>query len=140
MIEEEVKLLGININDLQEKLKRAGAKKIYEGLITSYYLSNGFRIRRFKDKCLMTYKQELGKEKNVLKREELEVVVSDCKVLLEMFQKVGVTITRKNVRKRISYLFNNTRIDIDIPKDYPVVVEIEGKKEAIKKTREILGI
>lgn len=158
--ELEVKVLGIDKKDIEERLEKLGAKLISkEYQINTLYdseeriiekLGDGYlRIRETKD--LITDEVEIffTLKKNVssdVARENLEIetVVTDKAALNSILEHLNLKVVHEGTKERISYMYEDMRFDIDTwdKSTYPFpYMEIEvTKKEDIKRAAELLGL
>ncbi|MFA5522870.1 MAG: class IV adenylate cyclase [Tissierellales bacterium] len=158
--EIEVKVLGIDKKDIEERLVKLGAKLLSkEFQVNTLYdsedrivekLGDGYlRIRESKD--LITGKVEIffTLKKNVsshVARENLEIetMVTDKKSLNSILEHLNLKVIHEGTKERISYLYENMRFDIDTwdKSTYPFpYMEIEvTKKEDIKRASELIGL
>ena len=87
------------------------------------------RVRRQSGKQWLTLKKQ--RQPSAMKRrEELEVGVSDSKILLEIFQALGYRIQHRERKYRQSFQLGVVRFEIDKLKDLPPFLEIEAPTEA----------
>lgn len=127
--EQEVKILGIDPVEMEERLVARGAQFIgeewqqNEQLGSAYLTANGdpksyFRIRTAKtetgeSRTELTYKRHQG-EDQVRHNEEYNVRVSDGETLKVILDALGVTVVQKGFKHRRSFLYGGARFDIDI--------------------------
>jgi len=151
MNEVEVKILEINRKEVESKLKKLGAKKVYDGEIFAYYFDTSFdslkkknlilRLRQ-KDNCNeLTLKQKV--ESNDMKiNKEYEVLVNDFKIAKQIVEILGYKVINIFHKHRTSYKLNDARFEIDTPKDMkiPCFLEIESdNKKTVEKYIKLLG-
>lgn len=158
--ELEVKVLNIDINQIQNKLKDLNAVLIKKELqvntlIDSYEkpiktITDGYlRIRESKDLVHNTNKTTLTFKKNVENRDlreniEYNVGIENRDDMVELLKALGYNNIKIGYKERTSYNLNDARIDIDIwDKDtYPhPYIEIEVKtQEKLYEIIKMLGI
>ena len=158
--ELEVKVLGVDVNLIEEKILELGGvllsnEEQVNTLIDSQkrpiksYLDAYLRIRETKDLLNGSENIELTLKKNIKNKElreneELNVLVESKDTLLEIFKSLGFNNISRGFKHRKSYRLEDARIDIDTwDKDtYPYpYIEIEVKnQEQLNNIISILGI
>lgn len=144
MKEIEVKVLDINKQEIIRKLKKLGAKKVFDRIFHPIFLDfpdsrldkKGImlRLRKEGNKYVLAYKKKLkiGLAKTY---DEKEVIINDPKKLLEMLFGIGLIEKNRYTYRRITYNHNNTEIylgKISYRKlNIPWYLEIEAKNENI---------
>jgi len=150
MLEKEIKILDINVWELQEKLEKLWAKKTFEGYIHDiYYDFPGedwdkmeankrlFRVRQKWDIHMYTIKRKRNKKRDgwetwVKIADEWEREITDVDSFKKVLDKYWMQETREKKKFRISYALDNCEFDID---DYyladdrsviPPLLEIEA--------------
>ena len=99
MMEHEVKILEVNKVQIEKKLKKLGAKKIFSGLLEIYYfdypgkkLMNNNKVLRLrkqgKKQTVLTFKIK-GNHKECKLMHELETEVSNFKEMYEILILLG---------------------------------------------------
>ncbi len=153
MEEHEVKILEVNRKDLESKLMKLGAKKIYKGsLQTIFYdfknrslLKNKSLIRIRSDgqkNYLCSKKPILNDDIKIMDENETEVSnLDEIKKILESIGLIPFLVTRK---RRKSFSINGTHFDFDKyldQHDYiPEFLEIEStSKDEIMRYCKLLG-
>lgn len=157
--ELEVKVLNIDVDIVVEKLKKLSAKFLKIEHQKNYHIQstklniipNGsyLRIRELLDEdenvlsSEITYKENIKNEK-LRENNEFNVNISDTKTMIEILKFLGYDCVDVAQKKRISFEFLNSRIDIDSwDKDfYPFsYMEIETKDfENVYKILDLLNI
>jgi len=148
MEEIEVKILDIDKDDVINRLLKLGAKKTFEGTMTSIYLDSNhrlgnedknLRIRQKGDRCILTSKSK--KEDSEAKvREEYETEVKDFKETMAIFRNIGFTECENEVKERISYKIKNSSVEIDSIEGTPPFLEVESpNKDELKEVVKMLG-
>ncbi len=122
MKETEVKILEINRQKIEQILGELGAKKVFEGEIQSIFLDfkdfqiskqeDLLRLRKTSKKTELTYKKIKHKQ-TVKIAEEYTVEVSDLEIMLKILESLGLSITGKMEKHRISYKLEKAQFDID---------------------------
>lgn len=150
MVKElEVKVLNIDINLIEEKIKNLGGKIISKELQINTlidsnerpiksYLDAYLRIRETKDllsnidSTTLTLKKNI-KNKNLRENIELNTEVEDKGTMLEILKDLGFNKINIGHKERTSYILEGARIDLDIwdKETYPnPYMEIEVEDEA----------
>lgn len=142
--ELEVKVLNIDVVEMERKLKSLNAELVNKELqvntlIDSYerpiksFADGYLRIRESKDlvhntkTTTMTFKQNI-KNRNIRENIEYNVDIKDREAMLEILKILGYKNISIGYKERISYSLNGARIEIDIwdKETYPhPYVEIE---------------
>ncbi len=151
MKEIEVKILEVNVKATISKLKKLGAKKIYEGKMDIRYFdttdrflkSNGKMVRlRGKGKTVeLTVKKKMNQE-SVKSNQEYEVLVSDFEKMHQILKELGFNeLTNENTtKKRVSYAVGNVHFEFDTFQGIPTFLEIEAtNKTTLQKWVKKLG-
>jgi len=139
--EIEAKILNIDIEKLEEKLKSLGAKRIEEKFFRSTTFDYpGFpmdkeaawvRLRDEGSKVTMAYKKRLGvqdlnKGTNDSGMEEIEVEVSDYELTKQFLLKLGLIVKFSQEKKRITWQKGTVTYDIDTWPKLDPYLELEG--------------
>lgn len=139
MIEYEARVLEINKESLEEKLKSLGAEKVadfdYKRRVYDFNpKSDGkwIRLRTDGTKTTLTIKEV--KTYEVDGTEETEIEVSDFETTNTILNKLGYTAKSYQENKRTRWSLDGVEIDIDTWPYIPTYVEIEGKSaEEVQK-------
>lgn len=154
MLEFEVKILDINVPELEDKLRAIGAKKIgdfhYRTVTFDY---PGFpldkdaawvRLRDEGDKVTLAYKRRLGVTSNKgddKGMEEVEFEVGDFEIAKTFLLKIGLIVKFAQEKKRTRYSKDGVDFDIDTWPRLKPYLEIEGEShEAVKAAMKWLNI
>jgi adenylate cyclase class 2 len=134
VMEREVKLRIEDYNSLVRGLKRLGAELESRREQVDHYLDfqdnrlknsgNSLRIRQEGNKCYITFKGKLLNDE-IKSREELETNVGDCKVMLEILNRLGITNKIIVKKERESYVLNEIIIEVDKVEGLGNFIEIE---------------
>ena len=153
MNEIEVKILDINKDDIIQKLKKFGAKKVFDDEINAIYLDyedkrlvknkNVLRLRTEGKTNVLTMKEFVSK-KDVKIFKEYELTVSDFKETQRIFEMLGIKKYTSMKKHRTSYKLDNIKFEFDKYEneyDYiPLFLEIECEdKEKIFEYAKKLG-
>lgn len=154
-IELEVKVLGVDIKEIEEEVKNQGGRLLAEEeqvntLIDSSkrpiksYLDAYFRIRETRDlvnsksTTTLTLKKNIALE-GIRKNEELNTDIEDKDIMLQILKDLGFDKIEVGYKHRKSYEFMGARIDFDTwdEKTYPypyIEIEVTDKKDLAKIT------
>jgi adenylate cyclase class 2 len=150
MAEIEIKILGIDPNQVATKLMELGATEIFSGLVKCRHFDfpDGsirkshalYRLRRwegekgFDGKFEVCYKGPKEIVEGAKVRDEVETTVEDADKFEEMMMKLGYEVTMNNDKRRRSFNLGEIHVDIDEYPEVPAYMEIEGpNSEAIQK-------
>jgi predicted adenylyl cyclase CyaB len=150
MLEKEIKILEVDVEDLQKKLEALWAEKTFEWYIHDIYYDfpwdtgdkmeankRLFRVRKKWDIHMYTIKRKRNKvsewgEEWLKIADEWEREITDVDSFTKVLEKYGMVETREKKKFRISYSLENMEFDID---DYfygddrsliPPLLEIEA--------------
>lgn len=147
-IEYEATFAKINKNELRDKLKLIGAKKVKEEFLMKRYTFNlpnnekgtWLRVRDEGDKTTMAIKSIVGNGKTIEGQKELETKIDDFEIGVTILEKIGCIKKSYQENKREIWMVENVEVAID---EWPYLepfVEIEGSdEESVKKIAEKLG-
>lgn len=148
MRELEVKILNIDLEKMEEKIKSLGAKLISKEIQINILidrednyiedqLDSYLRIRETKyildkkTKITLTMKQNIARE-GIRENIETNIDISDKEAMITLLDKLGYHVKDKGEKKRTSYSLNGARLDLDIwdKSTYPdPYMEIEVSSE-----------
>jgi len=133
--EIEVKVLEINVEKTEKKLKEIGAEKVFSGeLINSYFdfpdkrlekEEKILRLRKKGDRVILTYKKMINREKAKV-MDEYEFEVQDFELLKKFFKEIGLLPIYEFKKHRTTYELNKIHFEIDKYPDIPAFLEIEA--------------
>ncbi len=139
MNEIEIKVIGVEKKPLEDAILKEGGVKVFEGLliVRHYDYPDGrlrneqklIRVRSVGDEVEFAYKGPKIKKGRCKVRPEIQTLVKDGEVVGEILKKMGLVETLYLEKKRTTYEFMGTHVDID---EYPGGVcyaEIEGDSE-----------
>lgn len=158
--EIEVKVLNVDLNEIEEKLIHLGAKLIAEELQVntvidsedSYIqkdLNSYLRIRETTDLLnnKKTIKFTLKKNFETIKtRKNIEIttIIDNKEAMIEILENLGYNVVREGFKKRKSYIFDGIKFDLDRWDEdtYPYpYMEIEVKNQSdLDKAIRLLNI
>ncbi len=149
--EFEVKFLEINPTKIQRKLKKIGAKKIFDRIfkikvfdypdLSLNEQASWVRLRDEGDKITLTYKKRLGAKtdgSNDDGMEEYETEVSDFEATSTIFLKIGLIQKFYEEKRRIRYMLGDIEFDLDFCPSLKPYLEIEAK--SLKQVDEAIGL
>jgi adenylate cyclase, class 2 len=142
MLEIEIKILNQKHKDLEPKLLKLGAKKIFEGLLEATIYDdinhsiknskNTLRLRKEGDTTVLCFKEFVPNETLKIAK-ETEIEVSDINKTKEILNKLGFFEQITSKKYRVSYEFEDVKVefdkylgDLDI---IPEFLEIESESE-----------
>jgi adenylate cyclase, class 2 len=153
MQETEVKILEINRPKIEKTLRGLGAEKVFEGKIETLFLDfkdnritgqgNLLRLRTKEKQTELTFKEvKHGQEAKVA--EEISVEVSDKEAMMRILEHLGIGVTGRMEKHRVSYKLKEAKFDMDrYLGDYtfiPEFLEIEAQNiEKIHRNADALG-
>lgn len=147
MIENEVKILNIDIEKWISFLEQVGAEKKGEWLqrrkvydFKPVCSNKWLRLRTNGIETTLTIKEVVDK-KRLDGTREVEIIVSDFDKTDEILKELGYDFRSYQENKRIRYIYQGVEFDIDTWPLIPTYVEIEGKtKEDVEKMLETLPL
>lgn len=137
--EIEVKFINIDIDEIREQLKAAGAvleqpmRAMRRVLIEQpeHAAEHSFiRIRDEGDKTTLTFKRRSGGDKTIDDTKEIEVEVSDFDTTVELFKEAGWEYKTYQETERETWTLDSTEVVIDKWPWIPPQIEVEGPDEA----------
>lgn len=145
-IEYEVRVLEINKEEIQVKLKQLNAVLIEDVFQKRYVYdfkpvvpSKWIRLRTNGTTSTLTIKNV--ESSNIDGTKEVEIEVSDFDTTNEILGELGYIPRGIQENKRIKYDLNGVEVDIDTWPRIPTYLEIEGtSEEEVYNTLELLGI
>lgn len=149
MKEIEVKILEINRPQIIAKLKKLGAKKMFDGKIEAFrydfankQLKNEkmlLRVRKIGTHAELALKSKMKKGK-VKSNIEYEVHVSHFQTLHQILSGLGLKRKPHGTKHRVSYRLGKMHVDIDSYVGIPTYLEIEAQSvKDLKKYVQKLG-
>ena len=146
MKEIEVKILEIDVEEIERKLKKLGAEKVFEGEVVSIYFDFSdkrlekegkiLRLRQKGDKVILTYKELISQDKAKI-MDEYELEVQDLELMEEIFGGIGLFPIYEFKKHRTTYKLNQTHFEIDKYPGIPAFLEIEAPN--LEKLNEIVS-
>lgn len=160
MKELEVKVLNVDLEEMEKKLIELGAKLISreiqvntlidsKELYIQKDLDSYMRIRETRSlldndsKFTLTMKRNIKRE-GIRENKEINIDISDKKAMLEVLDLLGFRVSHEGFKERTSYQLGNIRFDLDkwdektYPKPY-MEIEVEQKDE-LEEAIKLLGL
>ncbi len=135
MKEIEVKILEIDVEEIDKKLKKIGAEKVFEGEIVSIYFDfpdrllekegKILRLRQKGAKSILTYKELISQDEAKI-MDEYELTIDDFELIKRIFEGIGLLPLYEFNKHRTTYKLNQTHFEIDKYPDIPAFLEIEA--------------
>lgn len=153
MNEVEIKILGIDRTEIEERLILRGARKVFDGEIHAVYydFSDGsiadrrgtFRLRKEGHRSVLTFKSHIENAEAKV-RDEQEVEVSDFISMDAIIKSLGLSPRVEMKKYRTSYELDGLHFEFDKYLDsyafIPEFLEIEGRDiETVFRYAEVLG-
>ena len=133
--------------ELTNKLPEIGAVFAYETFEENYLHRGGvldergavLRLRKTKDKTVLTYKEKVGSQAEFKQQIEHETVVADVDATEAIIERLGYVLASVYEKHRKAWHLGNTEVVLDeLPFGY--YMEIEGSIEDILAAEKLLGI
>ncbi|MFA6436182.1 MAG: class IV adenylate cyclase [Candidatus Gracilibacteria bacterium] len=157
MAEIEIKILGIDVDKVAERLASLGARPLFSGIVRCRHFDLPgetlrkshclFRLRRwegesgFSNKFEICYKGSKQIIDGCKVREEIETTVADADQFETMMMKLGYHVTLNNDKRRRSYELNGAHFDLDEYPTAPAYMEIEAPdREGIDRAVKAVGL
>lgn len=156
MEEREVKFLNIDPIEMESKLEKIGAEKIFDKIyrrkvfdfpdLSLHKDSSWLRLRDERDKVTLTFKHRIGAKgfdgkQNDKGMKEIETIVADFDKTAKILENIGLKEKFYEENRRIRYMKGKVEFDIDF---WPMVkpfLEIEaGTWEEIDDAIKELGL
>ncbi len=154
MQEIEVKILEVKRAEVEEKLKKLGAKKFFSGEIKAENFDfederiikarDLLRLRKEGEKAILTFKKFTGENKDAKSLKEIEVEVSDLNKMKEILEELKLIPINNSRKMRTSYELEGVKFEFDKYLDendfIPEFLEIEAHDNVlIHKYINLLG-
>lgn len=133
--------------ELTARLAELGATFTLETFEENYLHRGGLldgkeavlRVRKTKERTLLTYKEKLGYDGDFKHQIEFETEVSDVDATESIIDKLGYKLATVYEKHRKSWHLNDVEVVLDeLPFGY--YMEIEGEMAAITKAEKLLGV
>lgn len=150
MKEIEVKILEIDVADIQQKLKTLGTKKTFDGDMHTivFDTTDGqlkkkgqfLRLRQEGNNVHFCFKGKKDSSKKFKVREEIELNVSSMEDMTIILSQLGLVKKLEYFKHREQYKLGKISFDIDTYKEIPTFLEIEAPTEKeVEKAVKLLG-
>jgi adenylate cyclase class 2 len=133
--EIEVKILEINVEEVEKKLKKMGAEKVFDNEVVSIYfdfkdkslekVGKILRLRQKGDEVVLTYKEFISQDEAKI-MDEYELSVSDFETMKRIFEGIGLFPLYEFRKHRKTYELKQIHFEIDRYPDVPAFLEIEA--------------
>jgi adenylate cyclase class 2 len=133
--EIEVKILEIDVEKTEKKLREMGAEKLFDGKLVNVYFDFSdkrlekegkiLRLRKKDDKVILTYKKFVTQKEAKIMAES-ELLVEKFELMKEIFKGIGLLPLYEFSKHRTTYKLNQTNFEIDKYPDIPAFLEIEA--------------
>ena len=144
----EVDILEIDVEVITSRLKKLGAKKVFEGRIDSIYFDfrnksldkecKLLRLRKKGDKCTITLKQNAAGGNDA--KEEYDVTVADFENARILIEHLGLVECQTDSRERICYKLLNSDVNINLYDNIPPFLEVKSQSDQeLKEILKLLG-
>ncbi|MDO8627748.1 MAG: class IV adenylate cyclase, partial [Candidatus Diapherotrites archaeon] len=146
--EIEAKFEVKSFKEIKQKLRKLGAKNLGRHLEHNEFFDfpdkklgkkrNGLRLRKT-NKTILTFKGRAFLQKNIMKREELELQVENFDTMKKIFERLGLKSWLAYKKYRTTYKISGAEIVLDeLP--FGKFLEIEGSKKKIVQIAKKLGL
>lgn len=146
--EIEARFLEIDVARLVAQLGQMGAKDLGEAFLEerifqvpdeNWYAEGKFvRVRRANGLTRLTYKHHAAA--TIGGTEEIEISVDDAEKTVALLERLGLILSRVQEKKRHTFQYGETVIDIDTWPGVPTYAEIEGASEqSVREVAAALG-
>lgn len=135
VIEVESKFLSPGNDKVEKALLRLGAEKISEGAMEDVYFSHpskdfgktdeALRLRKRDGKAELTYKGPRMRMEHTKAREEVSVTVDDPLAAQRIVERLGFVERYVVTKKRMTYLLDKLRVEIDEVDGLGQFIELE---------------
>lgn len=135
-LEEEYKILNVNVVNVCKILDSLGAKKVYEGPRMFTYFDKEGHLRLTQEGTFkLSYSHDTPEGHEVIK-----VKVSRDTEMMAILKQLGYVPVARMPSKRISYELNEVDFDIDQFPEITPFMEIDCKKKDLRKWLEKLNL
>jgi adenylate cyclase class 2 len=133
--EIEVKILEINVEEVEKKLKEMGAEKVFCGKVVSVYFDfkdknlekegKILRLRQKGNRVVLTYKELISQDEAKIMDED-ELPVNDFETMKKIFKGIGLLPLYEFDKHRTTYKLKQVHFEIDKYPNIPAFLEIES--------------
>jgi adenylate cyclase class 2 len=124
MKNQEIKILNIDVMQVQERLIEIGAKKVFDDIRVITYFKNKNDTGQPFLKLTQEEKLKLTSQ-NLVTHEEIKLFVSRKEECLTLLGTLGYSAVSEVRARRISYEINGIDCDIDIFPEVPPFMEVD---------------
>jgi adenylate cyclase class IV len=127
--EREVKIIDINVADLQQRIQSLGAKKVFDGdrVFTYFDYADG-RLRRLGEEVRLTEEEKLKlsfSRRTQGEKETIKVFVSRKQEIVDFLDRLGLRPIAAIPSHRVSYEWGTIDFDIDVFPRIPSFIEVD---------------
>lgn len=149
MKEVEVKILEVNASEAIRRLKKMGARKVFDGFMQAHYYDDAkgrlkksgtvLRLRQKGSLVELTTKKRIN-HKQAKVMDERQTHVDDFETMHQILLRLGFQI-QKSIRKhRVSYRLDRDYFEFDTYPGIPTLLELESSSlQRIQKNLKKLG-
>ncbi|MFP4641697.1 MAG: class IV adenylate cyclase, partial [Dehalococcoidia bacterium] len=149
----EVKILNIDRNEVEEKLRSLGAEKEFDGEVHALFFdfpdklitddSGMLRLRKVGERTQLTFKRAVSSDETKI-RDEREVEISDFDTARDILQSMGLSVWLEMRKHRTTYSLLGVHFEFDKHHDQyefiPEFLEIEAvDPDTVYKYAQTLG-
>ncbi len=148
MIEVESKYRSPGNDKVEKTLIRLGAKKTSEGVMEDVYFSHpsrdfgktdeALRLRKSQDQVELTYKGPRMHTQNTKAREEITLRTDNPLAVQRIIERLGFRESYNVRKRRVSYLLDKLRVDVDDVDELGEFVELEVLTESPERSEQLL--
>jgi len=150
MKEIEVKFIDVDLQAIQQRLKKLRARCVFDGEMDAIYFDFAnkrlnrdgklLRVRKKGAKVELTYKVR-HKHKTVKLIDEHQTLIQDFEVTRQMLKGIGMREVKRVQKHRVSYVLGKNTFEIDTFPGIPPFLEIESTTISdLKKAVKVLGL
>jgi adenylate cyclase class 2 len=148
VIEVEAKYRSPGNDKVEKTLARLGAKKISEGAMEDVYFAHpskdfgktdeALRLRTGQEHAELTYKGPRMHTQNTKAREEITLLTDNPLAVQRIVERLGFRESYNVKKRRVSYLLDKLRIDVDDVDGLGEFVELEVLTESPERSEQLL--
>jgi adenylate cyclase class 2 len=143
--EYECRILDVDVDEIQKKLEKIGAKLVKERSMRRYVYDiepkrEGFwmRLRDNGEKTTLTVKEKVSDRIDGTR--EIEITVDSFERTNTLLNRLGFTANAYQENRRISFTYGDVEIEIDFWPKIPPYLEIEADSAGkVEKVVKLLG-
>lgn len=150
MMELEAKYRSRDNDEVEKALVELGARKLSDDVIEDLYFSHQerdfgtsdevLRLRKRESGVELTYKGPRVRREDAKAREEITVQVGDGLAAQRIIERLGFEHTYALRKRRVSYLLDKVRIELDDVEGLGQYVELELLTESPERAIELLDL